>query len=124
MNKKKLLIIGSISAVAVIGFILFKKFKPKKTTVLPVEDEGKISTKLTELTKEKRDAKELILERDKFKLLQDRIKEKQLYAVKLEDNLLGNVNRTATKEESKIFFDKKRAECSEKGGRFFLGRCL
>ena len=29
MNKKKLLIIGSISAVAVIGFILFKKFKPK-----------------------------------------------------------------------------------------------
>ena len=43
MNKKKLLIIGSISAVAVIGFILFKKFKP--TTETEAETERSVPRK-------------------------------------------------------------------------------
>ena len=51
MNKKKILVIGSISAVVVIGFILFKKFKPKKTTVNESKLEEKIE-KLKEKTKE------------------------------------------------------------------------
>tara|TARA_R110002072_G_scaffold1182_4_gene9798 strand:+ start:5117 stop:5359 length:243 start_codon:yes stop_codon:yes gene_type:complete len=48
MNKKKLLIIGSISAVAVIGFILFKKFKPKTEA----EKLQKVVKKAKEKTKE------------------------------------------------------------------------